>query len=256
MITKHSAAILAVLLLAIAIHDRRSISNLQPVNRPVDFISTIEKAACKNDRGTIRRALEHLSSGDYDQTFEARNILLNMAHQSNDCRQVVVRSLMEGMDQPNLNFEEQPSNYHLWREGSQLLGELKAVEALDLLISHLDLTNGFHSSSMVFQPAILGVRQMGPAAIPKLALALQHNPSADVRMAAAYCLTAVGGVSAMNALKQVQEYERNSCVTNFIKISLSTFTYKSKSGTSFDNQAPQANADARRSWLMAFECVE
>ena len=137
-----------------------------------------------------------------------------------------------------------------------MLGELKAIEALDLLISRLDLTNGFHSSSMVFQPAILGVTRMGQAATSKLALALQQNPKARIRMAAAYCLTEIGGVSAMNALRRAQEHESDPCVAKFIRISLNTFTYKSKSGISFGNKAPEANKDARQSWLMAFQCVE
>jgi hypothetical protein len=109
---------------------------------------------------------------------------------------------------------------------------------------------------MVFQPAVLGVRQIGQAAIPKLARALQQNPKAGIRMAAAYCLTSIGGESAMNALKQAQESESNLCVANFILVSLKTFTYKSKSGISFDNEAPQANEEARQSWLLAFRCVE
>jgi hypothetical protein len=201
-------------------------------------------------------ALQRLSSGEYTQIEQARNTILSHAKKSPLCRTEVVRALMESMDKPDLNFESETSSYFIWREGSQLLGELKAVEALDLLISHLDMTNGFHSASMVFQPAILGVRQMGPAAIPKLAVALRQNPKAAVRLAAAYCLTDIGGVSAMNALRQAQNNEANPCVARFINISLSTFSYKSKGRISFDKEAPQANVDARRNWLTALECTE
>jgi len=256
MVVRLSPAILGFFFLTVAIQHWSTTRNGQPVNRPVEFTNKIGNDFCKHDAGEVRTTVEHLSSGDYNQILQARNILLGTARQSSDCRQLVIRSLMKAMDQPDLDFERQPSSYFLWREGSQLLGELKATEALDLLISHLNLTNGFHSSSMTFQPAILGVRQMGQPALPKLALALQQNPSAGVRMAAVYCLTEIGGLSAMNALKQAQVGERSSCVNNYIKISLSTFTYESKTGISFDNQAPQANADARHGWLTAFECVE
>ena len=136
------------------------------------------------------------------------------------------------------------------------MGELRAIESLDLLISHLDLTNGFHSNSKIFQPAILGVRQMGQAAVPKLAIALQQNQRVGVRMAAAYCLTDIGGLSALNALRKAQKTEGNQCVSRFITLSLSTFSYKSKGQLVFDNKAPQANVEARRNWLMAFECVD
>jgi len=223
---------------------------------PSEFIAVVHGEACKHEQTLIGMEVKQLSSGDYDQTLHARNTLLNVAHESDACKQAIVRALIVAMDQPNLDFERHISNYYLWREGSQLLGELRAVEALDLLISHLDLTNGFHSSSMAFQPAILGVRQMGQAAIPKLAVALQKHAKPSIRLAAAYCLTDIGGVAAMNSLKRAKERESNSCVANFIQVSLKTFSYKTKSGISFDNRAPQANSDGRRSWLMAFQCVE
>ena len=60
----------------------------------------------------------------------------------------------------------------------------------------------------------------------------------------------------MNALKQAQAGETNQCVANFIRVSLNTFTYRSKIGLSFDNQAPQANTQARQNWQLAFQCVE
>jgi hypothetical protein len=254
MISTHSLPVLAMILL-ITIHNRAITNNVQPTH-PAARSNTIYKDKCTKESASIGTALLQLSSGDYNQTHTARNALLNFARQSSICREEVVRALIKAMDQPNLDFERQPSNYYLWREGSQLLGELKAIESLDLLIAHLDRTNGLHSGSMVFQPAILGVRRMGQAAIPKLALALQKNPNARIRMAAVYCLTVIGGESAMNALKQAQAGETNQCVAHFIRVSLNTFTYRSKIGLSFDNQAPQANIQARQNWQLAFQCGE
>jgi hypothetical protein len=225
LIIRYSAlALLATLLVDTTCH-RSALSNVERINYRVEFIAVVPGEECKHEPGIIEMALKHLSSGNYDQTLHARNALLKVANKSNACKQAIVHSLIVAMDQPNLDFERHIPDYYLWREGSQLLGELRAVEALDLLISHLDLTNGFHSSSMVFQPAILGVRQMGQVAIPKLALALQHaKPS--IRLAAAYCLTEIGGVAAMNVLARAQEGERNLCVANFIVVSLKTFSYK------------------------------
>jgi hypothetical protein len=252
-IFSHSTPVLAVFLL-MTVYNGAISNHLHSVVGSIES-SIVYKDDCTNESG-IGMALLQFSSGNYDQTHKARRALMNFARQSNACRQQVVHALMKAMDKPNLDFERQPSNYYLWREGSQLLGELNAIEALDLLISHLDKTNGFHSFSMVFQPAILGVRQMGQAAVPKLALALKKNPTASVRMAVAYCLTCIGGKLALTALTEAQAGETNQCVANFIKVSLNTFTYRSKSGLSFDNQAPQADLNARRDWQMAFECVE
>jgi hypothetical protein len=260
MISKHLSTVLAVFLLGLTVDNGATKRNSQLVNRSQNQVNSggVYKVDCTetDESGNIGIALRHLSSGEYQQIRQARNTLLSYAHQSSHCRKEVVRALIEGMDRPNLDFERQLSNYYLWREGSQLLGELKATEALDLLISHLDMTNGFHSASMVFQPAIQGVRQMGQAAIPKLVIALRQDPKARLRLAAAYCLTDIGGKSAMDALRQARDGETNQCVANFIRISLNTFSYKSKNGFSFDNEAPQATTDARRSWLMAFECSE
>src|SRR5215216_1011513 len=256
MIIRHSALIFLVTLLVLTIGHRSTASNIERINYCVEFITVVQREDCEHEQTIIGMTLKQLSSGDYNQTLHARNTLLNVANESNACKQAIVQALMVAMDQPNLDFERHTSDYYLWREGSQLLGELRAVEALDLLISHLDLTNGFHSGSMVFQPAILGVRQMGQAAIPKLALALQQHAKPSIRLAAAYCLADIGGVAAMNALTRAQEGESNSCIANFIRVSLKTFSYKTKSGISFDNKAPQANLDGRRSWLMAFQCVE
>ncbi len=203
----------------------------------------------------IQTALEHLSSGDYSRIERGRATLVAHAKENTAARKRVIAALMKSMDKPNVNIERDLSDYYLWREGSILLGDLKAIEALDLLIAHLDMTNGFHSASMVFQPAILGVRKIGRPAIPKLTDALLNSPKAAVRMAAIYCLTEIGGVSAMNALKQAQNAKNNQCVTRFISSSLSTFSYKDKGHVSFGYGAPQASVEARRDWLTAFECL-
>lgn len=257
MLYKLSLAIFASLVLTITIKQLTSERDLPSVNRtesaPSDhFYGT----GCEGESGEIRLALNNLPSREYAQVERARNMLLGYAKKSSACRNEVIRALMKEMDKPNLDFERDVVAYLVWREGSQLLGELRATEALDLLIAHLDMTNGFHSSSQAFQPALLGVRQMGETAIPKLAVAIRENPQPSVRKAAAYCLTEIGGIAAMEVLKQAQASEYNECVARFIDISLSTFGYKSKSGRIlFDNDAPQADAEARRNWLTAFECI-
>jgi|SoiMethySBSTD1v2_1073268.scaffolds.fasta_scaffold138474_4 hypothetical protein len=249
---RYAALILVVLMIA-SLHYAKT-DSVQPVRSSV--ISPDHIDICNNESPSVATVLEQLSSGNYDITSKARHVLLNIAYRSADCRQAVIRALIAAMDEPELDFERQPLKYNLWREGSELLGELKAIEALDLLISHLDLTNGFHSSSMVFQPAILGVRQMGVAAIPKLAVALRQSSKPRIRLAAVYCLTDIGGTAALVVLKEARDSETNSCVSNFIKVSLNTFTYKSKSGVSFDTQAPRADTEARQNWMAAFQCVD
>ena len=214
-------------------------------------------ADCGAQLTDIRSAIHTFSSGEYEPIQQAREVLLRGANRSAECRSAIIKMLMVEMDQPGLDLEKQASNYFLWREGSELLGDLKATEALDLLISHLHLHNGYHSASQVFQPAIRGVTKIGSAAIPKLSVALQENPNSRLRLAAAYCLASIGGPSAMRILREVEESESNACVLQFIRISLDTFMYKTKSGRiRFDNEAPQADSKKRMQWLLAFQCVD
>ena len=255
MITKTVLAVSAVLALCMILEYRDSDRSLPLLNQAAP-LSNAQKLGCDDKSGGIRTASHKLSSGEFSQIEQARSTLLNYAKRSPTCRNQVIGVLMQGMDQPNLNFEKDIASYNVWKEGSQLLGELKATEALDLLISHLAMTNGFHNASMVFQPAILGVRQYGPVAIPKLEGALRQSPNRDIRMAAAYCLTVIGGPSAADVLKNAESLETNECVAQFMRISLRTFLYKSGTGRLlFDNNAPQADRENRRRWLTAFECL-
>jgi hypothetical protein len=212
---------------------------------------------CDSKLSEIGTAIETFSSGDYRSIEQAKNALLLFAKESAGCRSNVVHALMVKMDQPHLDFERDVKSYYLWREGAQILGELKASEALDLLVSRLDLNNGYHSSSQVYQPAIPGIVKMGAIAVPKLATALQTSSNPNLRLAAAYCLTSIGGSSAMKALSDVRGSEPNKCVSQFIDISLETFVHKSRSGRLlFNTNAPHADARKRTRWLAAFECTD
>jgi len=258
MTAKYLLIIVSALLFGISIEKVSTTSTVRVHDRSVTIVTGGYEANCTERQASdqIGLALQQLSSGDYDRIPQARSTLLDYAHQSPRCRKEIVGALIQAMDKPNLDIERQTSDYYLWREGSKLLGELKAVEGLDLLIAHLDMTNGFHSASMVFQPAILGVREMGEAAVPKLGVALRQESKPGLRMAAVYCLTVIGGVTAMNILTQAKEVETNKCVVRFITVSLDTFGYRAKGRIAFDDGAPQANTDARRNWLTALECVD
>lgn len=250
-------AIFATLIILSVPSAQRKADALQSRNRSSLASNRAPSMACRDESNGIRTSLQQFSSGEYVPIKEARKLLLDYAKKSPACRRKIIGELVDSMDTHDLNFERQPSSYYLWREGSQLLGEMKAIEALDLLISHLDLTDGYHSASMVFQPAVVGVRQMGPAAVPKLAIALRESPRISVRMAAVHCLTDIGGLAAMHVLEQAQASETSNCVSHFISVSLTTYRYTSKFGrVLFSSGALQANTKVRQDWLTASECVE
>ena len=137
----------------------------------------------------------------YSETPEAEQAaikLTELANESRECREEVIKALIEALNKAD--FQNYDSAFHLWARGSGILGHLKAVEALDPLIAHLDLNDGLFSASMYHEPVVLAMEEMGKVAVPKLAVSLKHNPDKEIRLAAAFCLSTIGGSEALDAL--------------------------------------------------------
>lgn len=188
----------------------------------------------------LANALAQLSGG-YAEAHEARATLLKAAARSRMCREHVISLIMNAMDKPDIDIRRNQATYYLWREGSDLLGELRATQALDLLISHLGINDGEWSASMVHQPALGGIIKIGPIAIPKLSAALGSSDP-NLRHDAVYCIALIGGRTALSALKQALPSESDQCVRRFIRISIS----------SLDNEKNILKNDAE--WFSAFLC--
>jgi hypothetical protein len=158
-------------------------------------------------------------SRQYDEAQVAQRLLRQSAKRSSACRQQVVAAVMEAMDKPNLDISRDQASADLWREGAILLGDLKATQSLDLLLSHIKMTDGEFSMTMAHQPALEGIIRMGPVAIPKLKRLLQDQDW-ETRHYAVYCLAEIGGTAARRALQQAQAMESNPCVKKFMLVSI------------------------------------
>jgi hypothetical protein len=99
---------------------------------------------------------------------------------------------------------------------------------------------------MMHQPAIVGLIAMGPIAIPQLRTALLSSSNPNIRIAAAFCLTSIGGDSAMMALRKALRSEQNHCVSRFVDLSIVVFEGK--------KNPPTEQIKDRQEWLMAFRC--
>jgi HEAT repeat protein len=130
---------------------------------------------------------------------------------------------MAAMDKPNLDFTTDEESHHLWLYGAEVLGDLKATEALDLLISHLTTRTATFSTSMNHQPALGGVIKMGSIAIPKLSAVLNDSPDPKMRYSAVYCMATIGGPTAVQSLEHALRTESDKCVSRLIRISLDSF---------------------------------
>jgi len=182
------------------------------------------RGICNSDFDLNDTIKNKLSSENSDEAGKASTAILQLAEKSSGCRTEIVKALMHAMNQPDLDFIEDKRSYRLWSAGAAILGELKAVESLDLLIAHLDENDGHYSASMVHQPAIHGVKAMGAEAVPKLSEAMRRSSNRNIRLAAALCLFDIGGQDATEALKQALKTESDSCVRRFIELNFQPAT--------------------------------
>jgi len=210
-------------------------------------LTASQQALCGSEVD-IRRSIAKLASTSPDGKNAADNLTL-LAKQSSQCRSLTIEELTRAMNDRPPNNVKDPSAYFLWANGAAVLGDLNAVESLDLLIDHLDLNDGFFSASMAHQPLVPAVGKMGVLAVPKLAIALQRHPNRDIRLAAALCLADIGGMEATEALKTALRTEADQCVRRFVTLSLPT---------SRQEQDGQRGAlddrDRLRERLIAFRC--
>jgi HEAT repeat protein len=213
-------------------------------------LSTTELAssiACLPE-SDISTAVQKLSSAQsYSDRDQAQKMLLANANSSPRCRKSIVAALISALDKPNLDLFRDQANLYLWIHGAELLGDLKATEGLNFLISHLDLNDGT-SFPLNHHPAVGAVIKMGPVAIPKLAAVLMHSSDRNIRRCAVFCISQIGGPTAVRTLKQAFPSESDQCVRKFIRASINAL----------DNQRlpNHITSQDRTKWYSTFLCNE
>lgn len=186
-----------------------------------------------------------LSSGRYADQQAAVDSLKTNATRSNKCREQVIKTLILVMDQPSLDLTGGTPQFYLWHYGTRLLGELKAVEALDLLIRNFDLHDGT-AFPLNHHPALVGAIEMGEAALPKLEAVLKDDPDPLTRRYAVFCIAQIGGRSSYRILSKSLKRESDTCVLSCIRASLWAFNNKRRR-----NEIGDAN---RTQWYTTFLC--
>lgn len=193
-------------------------------------------------------AIRSMSSPlDDSKLTQVRQIIVDNAKRSEKCRTQIVNALMTAMDKPNIDFAHDPESYNTWTYGAHFLGELKAAEAVDLLLAHLKDTDGL-SASMSHFPAIDGVITMGSIAIPKLSGVLRKHPDRYMRRGAAFCIAEIGGPTATNSLHDALANETDQCNRQFLGVSIKALENR--------QQPNQITADDRAEWYSALYCSE
>ena len=206
--------------------------------------NVISPRECMSD-SKLSAAVRTLSDGRYEDQKKAMANLKTDAGRSMICRKRVISSVMSAMDQPNLDLTGGTPQFFLWYYGTRLLGELKATEALDLLIANFDRHDG---TGFPFNhyPALIGVIDMGEIALPRLQTALRENPNRFTRRLTVFCIALIGGPSAHQILMLALERETDPCVVSCIQASITAFK---------NNRRPNHISDEQRTtWYSTFLC--
>lgn len=165
----------------------------------------------------VIKLVRQLQSDHEVERAQAKKGLRALARKS---RQQVVQESIKLMQEsePRLRMTTQ-AHYDAWRFSAELLGELKATEALDVLIACISCNNGINGLSAYRFPAFRALIMIGPEAVPKLISVLSDNDAAT-RSRAALALGEIGGSDATKALENALVSERDQDVVMSIQIAL------------------------------------
>ena len=206
---------------------------------------TATTSGCLDDNG-ILADLQLLSTAQtFPQQQSAQNRLIDDAKKSPQCRKRIIGALMSALDGATANVDSDRAGFYLWHYGSEILSTLKAEEALDFLIQHLDVDDGT-PFPLNHHPALVSVTRMGSVAIPKLSAALRKSSNPNSRQYAVFCIAAIGGADAKKVLAEALPSEPNKCVSSFIKASLDAFKNSSV--------PDQIDPEKRTNWYTSFLC--
>jgi hypothetical protein len=184
---------------------------------------------------------ESASQAEVDQT---RATLVDQSRRSAECRSALIQAIIKTMDSPETSFKDRATKINVWREGAWILEDLRATEALDYLVAHLDVSTGVFSTTMSQKLAFRPIISIGEPAIPKLKQVLRENHDANVKLDSIYCISAIGGRMALDSLREVLPFESDPCVIRFIKASIEAL----------DNEEHKL-ADTNK-WFLAFTCKQ
>ena len=217
-----------------------------PVPRPSTELHTVQisNGSCVSDHD-LAQGLKAFSSGVKPEVH--REILSGYARRSPECRAKIITTLLRAMDKPGLNMERDPDSFFLWHFGGELLSELRATEALDLLVANLEITDG-ESINFTHYPALETVIGIGESSIPKLTEKLKHEERPGIRKLAVFCIGWIGGASAKHALAEALPNEKDKCVRDFIRFFLKSFENRKRPNH-------MAVGDYSK-WSSAFSCQE
>jgi HEAT repeat protein len=170
------------------------------------------------DIDDIDPLIDDIYSCNQEERSAAKQKLLKIAAQSDELRAAVIAALARILEDGKL-FSQEGINPRAgtWADSADLLGELKAVEAVAILVKRLDYNAGKNGADDY--PAINALIKIGADTIPSLTAALLAARSPIVRANAAKALGQLGGADAHAALERALLTETDDKVINSIWLS-------------------------------------
>jgi HEAT repeat protein len=135
--------------------------------------------------------------------------ILTIAKQSEENRAKISHELTALLSQ-----RQTPSA--TWYDVADLLGELKATQAISELVRQLNYNDGSVGLSNSHWPAVRALIKIGDAAVPELARALNEGTE-WIRGFAAQALGQIGGSEAKRALERALGIERHEGIREAIR---------------------------------------
>jgi hypothetical protein len=173
--------------------------------------------------------IRKLRSDNQRRRKTANKAILRFSSKSASCRQCVIKRMLKIASRPTADparwvklFFQYRHRFYEWREATDILGSMKAMEALDTLIACLECNHGTIGLGVGYFPASQAVVKFGEDAIPKIAEALKQKPR-ETRYYAAEVLYAIGGDRARDALQKALAAETDRMLADDMKNMLRTW---------------------------------
>ncbi|HEY3028103.1 MAG TPA: HEAT repeat domain-containing protein [Pyrinomonadaceae bacterium] len=166
----------------------------------------------------MKTLLRHLGSDHKDERENAKRAIVILANESPENRQEVIKELVEIVTVSNKRspFYESHDRFLSWMEAVDIVGTLRATEAIDVLIQCLDCDVGVSGLGPGRYPAAMAVIKIGKAAIPALAASLEHE-RLEIRFKAVEALYAIGGDDAREVLRSAERKQSDRLLKSTIR---------------------------------------
>ncbi len=142
----------------------------------------------------IKLLVSDLSSDDEKVRIHAERTLIAVGQESAELRTDVVQALLWSVatheDLNNGRCFILGSKFSYWDSVTNIFAELRATEAIDLLIRTIHCNNGF-AGSLQQEPSFDALVKMGQLAVPQLAEALKHEPGEFRKLLLSECLSVI-----------------------------------------------------------------